>query len=378
MLNSKARHILIAADSFKDALSAPAVCAALARGIQSARKDALLDLCPLADGGEGTADVLAAALQLRPVDMDACDPLRRPLRATYFLSPDHRVAFVEMARSAGLQLLPQHERNPLKTTTFGLGLQIAHAISAGVEEIVLAIGGSATNDAGIGMAQALGWRFLDAQGRDLPPIGQSLRSIRQIVPPATPLPHLRVHVICDVQNPLFGPMGAARVYARQKGANTAEIEHLDEGLRHFSRILEDSGHAVQPDFPGSGAAGGMGFAARFFLHASLQSGVDLVMDLIGFEEKLAQADLLVTGEGKIDHQTAHGKLIQGLCRRAAAQGVPVLAFCGKLEASPAEVQAIGLTAAYGINAGQEHLPLATLLGRTAENLEQCAAGVFAP
>ncbi len=209
-------NILVAADSFKDALNALEVCEAIELGIRAALPEAKIRLCPLADGGEGTYEVLALPLNLHPVEILATDPLFRPITAPYGCSAGGEIAFVEMAKTAGLQLLAPEERNPLWTTSFGTGLQIADALRRSVPQIVLAIGGSATNDAGIGMAAALGWQFLDKNGKALSPVGESLGHITTIVPPVN-RPDANVEVICDVTNPLFGPMGAASIYAGQKG-----------------------------------------------------------------------------------------------------------------------------------------------------------------
>lgn len=367
MINS----ILIAADSFKDALPARQVCAAIERGIRKARPNAETHCLPLADGGEGTFEVLSEHLRLKTIETDACDALYRPVRAVYGLSADKRTAFIELAQTAGIQLLDQKERNPLNTTTFGVGLQISDAIRKGAREIILAIGGSATNDAGMGMAAALGWQFLDANKEPLQPVGASLSEVASMIAPAN-FPEISVRVICDVTNPLYGPQGAAYVYGPQKGANEAAVKTLDEGMIHLASII---GHAVSPDTPGAGAAGGMGFGALAFLNARLMRGIDIVMDLVGFEEKLSKADLVVTGEGKIDGQTASGKLIHGICRRAAALDKPVIAFCGKLETSKAEIKSIGLEDAVCINQDAA-VPLKEMLANTAANLENAAAAYF--
>jgi len=364
-------NVLIATDSFKDALPAIEVCRAIEAGIRSANPQANTRLCPLADGGEGTYEVLASALALQHIETTACDPLFRPITAAYGYGVDGKTAFIEMAKTAGLQLLLPEERNPLLTTSYGVGLHIADAIQRGAQHIVLAIGGSATNDAGIGMAAALGWQFLDKNGISLQPVGKSLGQIKSIVPPAL-RPNVSVEVICDVTNPLFGPTGAAHVYARQKGADDAVIGQLDEGLQHFARLAEQ----IDPNVPGAGAAGGMGFGAMYFLNASLRRGVDVILDLLDVSAKLNWADLVVTGEGKIDFQTAHGKLVQGLCRRAAQYDTPVIAFCGRLEATEKEILDIGLHAAYCINDPAEETSLAEMLKNTGINLEKTARQVF--
>jgi len=368
-------NILIAADSFKDALPALEVCQAIEAGIHLARPDVKIRLCPLADGGEGTYEVLANSLGLQPVEIAALDPLFRPITATYGYNARREMAFLEMAKTAGLQLLSPKERNPLTTTTFGVGLQMADAIQRGARHIILAIGGSATNDAGIGMAAALGWKFLDKNGAALSPIGGNLGHISSIVPPSD-LPEVSVEIICDVTNPLFGPMGAAYVYAQQKGADDVSIEQLDGGLQHFARVAAQSGYMSDPDYPGTGAAGGMGFGAMCFLRAELRRGIEMVLNLVDFEDKLTWADIVVTGEGKIDLQTAQGKLVQGLCRRAMVQAKPVIALCGRLEASQAEIQEIGLEAAYCINDPIEAASLAVMLQNTGANLEKTARQVF--
>ncbi|MEZ4919999.1 MAG: glycerate kinase [Saprospiraceae bacterium] len=369
-------RILIASDAFKDALSAEAVCEALAKGAATAMPDAQLDRFPLADGGEGTAAILQQALGLVPREIMAADPMRRPRKAVYYLSPDGKIAFVEMAATAGLQLLPKLERNPMYTSTFGTGLMVADAIQNGAEELVLAIGGSSTNDAGMGLAKALGWTFYDQHNRPLDPMGMNLEAVERIEKPDQDFA-LRVRVICDVQNPLSGPNGAARVYGPQKGAKPEEVELLDRGLIHFAHKIETL--LDRPNLsatPGAGAAGGMGFGALAFLKASLEPGVEMVMDLCHFDEALDRADLVWTGEGMIDAQTKNGKLISGICKRAAARSIPVWGFCGRLDASPSDLQSIGLERAFCINEGLPDMPLEEKLSNTAVNLERMAREVL--
>ncbi len=364
-------HVLICCDSFKDALPASQVCAAIARGWQAARPEASVRLFPLADGGEGMVEALAFHLGLRPYRLRVRDPLGRPVSAAYSLSADGRTAFIEMAQAAGLQRLAPEERNPLLGSTFGLGEMMADALQQGVSRIVLGIGGSATHDLGMGMAAALGWRFEDEDGRPLQASGLALRQVARILPPvADPLAGVYVEVMCDVTNPLYGEQGAAHVYARQKGADADMVARLEAGSRHFWAIANGHGGAPAGEQAGAGAAGGLGFGAAYFLNARLRRGVDLMLDLTGFEEAVREADLLITGEGRLDGQTAHGKLISGIARRAAAQGKRVIALCGALAASPAEVRALGLTAAFSIAQGPCSLPEALAL--TEENLEKTA------
>jgi len=364
-------HVLIACDSFKDALDAEQVCRAIARGLERGHPGIETTEMPLSDGGEGVLDILRKALALKSLTLDVCDPLGRPVQASYGLSADGGTALVEMATASGLQLLSLAERNPLRTSTYGTGQLLAAARARGARTALLAIGGSATNDAGIGMAAALGWQFLDAAGTAVKPDGGNLQRIARIVPTAQPL-FDTVEVLCDVTNPLYGPSGAAWVYGPQKGGNRESLTHLDEGLRHIAALVgEQLGRPGLAEVPGAGAAGGLGFGGMAFLNASLKRGIEMVLDLVGFEAAVKRADLVITGEGHIDGQSLQGKLIQGVCRRAG--GTPVVALCGKLSASPEDIRAVGLKAAYSINTVER--PLAEMLAATAANLERTAAGL---
>ncbi len=365
-------NILIACDSFKDALPALEVCRTIARGMRQGWPDAQLTPFPLADGGEGTAQILTYHSGGEMVTKTVQGPLFQPVEAAYGLSGDGKTAFMEMAAAAGLQLLRQEERNPLKTTTYGLGELILDALSRGAAHILLGIGGSATNDAGLGMATALGYRFLDEQGEGVLPIGGNLSKIRHIDRSRARFQpgEIAVEVLCDVRNPLYGSQGAAQVYAPQKGADEEAVWQLDTGLQHFAGLLEESFGQDFAQQPGAGAAGGLGAGAMAFLGAALKPGIETVMAATCFEEQLRQAQLVITGEGKLDAQTLQGKLIQGIARQAGALGVPVIALCGTLLASPAEIGALGLQAAFSIQTRPASLSEA--LAATAENLEQAA------
>ncbi|MFN4080141.1 MAG: glycerate kinase [Saprospiraceae bacterium] len=370
------RRILIAPDAFKDALSAPDVCRAIAAGICRALPDAEIATCPISDGGEGALEILAERLGMEIVEEIFCGPLgplHAPRPARYGYAPDQKLAFVALTETAGLQLLPPEQRNPLRTTTYGVGMQIRHALARGAERVVVAIGGSATNDAGAGMAAALGWKFADKAGRKWIPTGGTLAQIAHVEAPSD-LPKAQFTVLCDVQNPLYGPSGAAYTYARQKGASESEIPLLDEGLRHLARLLPDGDRVAQA--PGAGAAGGMGFGCMFFLKAETRPGADAIMDLLTFEDKLMWADVVVTGEGSIDAQTLHGKLIRRLCERAARYGKTVVGLCGRLSATPDQIARIGLNKALCINPTMiSDLPL--MLSLTAQRLEETAAELAA-
>ncbi|MEM7368359.1 MAG: glycerate kinase [Bacteroidota bacterium] len=363
------KRILIACDSFKDALGAVAVCQAIAKGIHQSQSEWSCVSLPLADGGEGTADILTHHAQGKQVEAASVDPLFRPMRGTYGLSKDGKQAFIDMASCSGLQLLSPEERNPMLTTTYGTGLLLKDAINRQVQKIVLGIGGSATNDAGIGMAIALGYQFLDKNGSPLNGVGGDLGAIASILPPDISLP--AIEVLCDVNNPLFGPTGAAYVYGPQKGADPAAIMMLDKGLRHLGHLVHQQSGKDWSMLPGAGAAGGMGFAAKAFLNARLRSGIETVLSYAQFEHHLAEADLIITGEGKIDHQTIHGKLISGICKQAASSGTAVVALCGSLLASPTEINEIGLQAAYSIL--NRPMSLETALSETSQLLTHAAA-----
>jgi glycerate kinase len=339
--------ILLAPDKFKGSLTARQVCDAMTEGILLAYPDAEIVALPMADGGEGTAEVLTMATGGQWITVPAFDPLDRPIQASYGISADQQTAFIEMSQASGLRLLHRSELNPLKASTFGTGQLILDAIRRGVTHLVLGIGGSATNDAGIGMATALGWQFLDAQGETVAPCGGNLEHIARLVPPVLPL-SLSVEVACDVTNPFFGPNGAAYVYGPQKGASADDVEKLDQGLRHLAHLILDQFEVDLADIPGAGAAGGLGAGALFFLNATLKEGVKVVMEQTRFAENLPGTDLVLTGEGKIDNQTLQGKLINGIAQEARKFAVPTVALCGTLEAKPQDLIALGLTAAFSV------------------------------
>ncbi|MBW4620990.1 MAG: glycerate kinase [Cyanosarcina radialis HA8281-LM2] len=342
--------ILIAPDSFKDALSAIAVSAAIERGIKLANPQIETEKFPLADGGEGTIEVLNFHHQGTIETIKVSDPLGRQIEAKYGLSGDGQQAYIEMAQASGLERLSPAERNCCDTTTYGTGELILAAIKRGAKKIVLGIGGSATNDAGMGMATALGYRFLDRNGDRLEPTGRNLIKVSAIDDSQLQFDRssIIVEVACDVDNPLYGERGAAYVYARQKGANHQEIEELDRGLQHFADVVNCWCGRDLSSIEGAGAAGGMGFGSMVFLTASLKPGIQLLMELTQFEEKLKSVDLVITGEGKIDEQTLHGKLIKGVTETTKKYTIPVIAFCGTLATTTEQIKSLGLTAAFSI------------------------------
>lgn len=364
-------NLLIACDSFKDSLPALAVCQALERGIRKANPTFNTQLFPMADGGEGTAKIMTYHTRGQWIELEVQGPLSATVKAGYGISADGTKAYIDMAEASGLQLVPRPLRNPLQTSTFGTGQLIQKVIEQGVDKIFLGIGGSATNDGGIGMAKALGYQFLDKNGQDLPGIGAALEQIAHIIPPNRSFP--TIEVLSDVNNPLFGPKGAAVIYGPQKGATEEIVKQLDAGLRHLASQVDSSLNQRLAEVPGAGAAGGMGYGAMAFLNGSLKSGIEVIMDEAGFSESLQRVDLVITGEGKIDEQTVQGKLINGICHRAKQFNKPVIAVCGALLAAPDLIQRIGLQAAFSIQ--RSPVTLAEALEQSTENLESLGFNV---
>ncbi len=338
--------VLIAPDSFKGTASSVLVAEAMKAGVMAAMPRANCVTLPLADGGEGSLKALEAALGGVWVEGEVPDPLGRSRSAKYLRHG--RQAFVELAEASGLGLLSENEQDPLVTTTLGTGVQVVDAISQGAKEIVLCIGGSATNDAGLGIAQALGFRFLDKEGRSLRPIGQDLRRISAIHRPASMPVDLHFKILCDVNNPFTGPKGAVHTYAEQKGANQSVRAELEQGMMHLQALLKDHTGVDLGMVPGAGAAGGVGGGLHALLDAELVSGMAFLSDLLDLPGQIAACDLVLTGEGKIDRQTKYGKLISGLVRHAQAAEKPIIALGGVLALSPQEIRELGLTSAFSI------------------------------
>jgi glycerate 2-kinase len=339
--------ILLAPDKFRGSLTAPEVCQAMTDGIQMVSPDIEVVSLPMADGGEGTLDLLLWYSKGQKIIEKVHDPLGRIIEAEYGISADGKTAFIEMATTSGLRLLSKEERNPLKTSTLGTGELIKAAINRGVENIIMGIGGSATNDAGIGMAKALGWQFFDENGIELEPIGENLIKIQDIKAPLSNN-QITVTVACDVTNPLHGENGAAYIYGPQKGADNEAIKLLDAGLKNIENRIISKQKSSPLGIRGLGAAGGLGFGSVVFLDAELKEGVKLLMDFCGFDKHLDNVDLIITGEGKVDNQTLQGKLIKGITDKASEKNIPIAAICGTLAVNPKELKEIGITYANSI------------------------------
>ncbi len=341
---------MVAPDSFKGSLTALEVAENIARGILRVLPEAEIVKVPMADGGEGTVQSLVDATGGSIIDQEVTGPLGSPVKAYYGLLGDGKTAVIEMATASGLPLVPPDQTDPGKTTTYGTGELIKKAIEKGAEKLIIGIGGSATNDAGVGMAQALGASFLDENGEELGYGGGELERLQSIdlsgLMPETE--QVEIQVACDVNNPLYGSDGAACVYGPQKGATPEMVERLDQNLRHFALIVKrELGKDVQT-IPGAGAAGGLGAGLVAFLGAELKSGVEIVLDVNKLEDKLSGVDLVITGEGKIDKQTVKGKTPIGVARKAKLAGIPVIALAGTSGEDAGVVLQEGIDAVFSI------------------------------
>ena len=327
-------RILIAPDSFKECLSADAVAVAIERGIRRVWPDADCIFLPMADGGEGTVAAILRARKGKRIIVPVTGPLGRQVKAGYGWLADKRTAIIEMAAASGLMLVPNRQRNPLKASSYGTGELIRDALARGAREIILGLGGSATVDGGAGMAQALGVRFRDSRGRWIRQraAGGMLNRIASIdmsgLHPG--ISGTRFTIAADVENRLCGRLGAAWVFGPQKGATAAMCKLLDQNLRHFAGVIKNELHRGVLNLRGGGAAGGLGAGLVAFADAGITSGIELVAKLVEFEKRAARADLIITGEGRIDAQTGHGKVVSGIARMGNKLGVPVIAIGGSL------------------------------------------------
>lgn len=322
--------LIFACDSFKGSLTSEEVGIAAAEGARRVEPEAKLCVVPVADGGEGTVEALVKGLHGKYATCRVKGPLGAPVEATYGISGDGHTAIMEMAQASGLTLIADDERNPLLTNTYGTGQMIADALQRGCDTILIGIGGSATNDGGMGLLNALGVIFLDAEGHQLTPGGAALEKIATIdISGMNPLARkAKFLVICDVDNPLVGPKGSAFVFGPQKGADTAMCERLDMGLRNYARAVEKATGRDVAEMPGAGAAGGLGACFAAFFDATLDKGIELVLKIINFKEIIAGANLIITGEGRLDRQTVMGKTPYGVLKAGMLQHIPVVAIGG--------------------------------------------------
>jgi glycerate kinase len=339
--------IVVAPDSFKESLSAPEAAAAISEGIRRVFRDAEIEEIPLADGGEGTAQTLVEATGGSTRSAIVTGPLGEKVVAQYGLLGDGNTAVVEMAAASGLALVPLTQRNPMRTTSYGTGELVAVALDQGVQEVVIGVGGSATVDGGVGMVEALGVKPLDENGGRVARGGSNLSRIASFdTSGLNPrVGTCKITVACDVNNPLCGDNGAARVYGPQKGATQATAEALDAALAHLSEVIEKQTGIVVKDMPGTGAAGGIGASVVAFLGGTLCSGAEVVLRAVEFEKRVADADLIVTGEGRLDGQTASGKPPAAVAKIGKQLGIPVVAVAGTLGTGYESLFEMGLNAA---------------------------------
>ncbi len=363
---------VLAPDKFKGSLSGKEFCTVVERGLRKVFPHASIVIKPLADGGDGTIEVVKDYLEADVVNVQVNNPIFEPVPANYLYTDKKKTAFIEMSEASGYRLLKKERWNCLTTTSLGTGELLLDAIERGAEHIILGIGGSATNDGGMGVAHALGYRFLDKMGYELLPVGENLEKVKHISNVAVDprWAHVSVKVACDVDNPFYGPNGAAFVYGPQKGASPAEVKRLDKGLQYFAQNVKEQLGIDLQQIPGAGAAGGLGGGAVAFLGATLASGIHLIKEIADFDNAIAGADWIVTGEGKLDDQTLSGKTIAGVLSSAKKQDIPVAALCGLVALTPAETEISGISYVKGISEGIADMAVA--YREAPSNLERAA------
>ena len=372
-------QLLLAPDKFKGSLTAREVIEALSLGISSVFPDAQFYEVQASDGGDGFLEAVAHYCRTEQVDVLAEDPLGRPLHAPMRINRERGEAYIEMAQTSGLVLLDEDERSAAKTSSRGTGIQIREALKLGLNKIYIGLGGSATNDGGTGIADALGIQFLDKAGNRLHPSGENLQHIKTIDTRQKPpeIDTAKFFAVNDVNNPLFGPNGAARVYARQKGASTSEVEMLDKGLKHLDTVVRQQLGIIYAEKAGSGAAGGAAYGLKSFLGARFISGTHFVLDLARIPDLLAEhrIDFILTGEGKIDEQTLSGKWINGITELGSLHNIPVIAVCGLSEVSTEVSKKFGLQ--HLIEVGDKSQSLAYNMENATELVKEAIANYFA-
>lgn len=367
---------VLATDSFKESMTSIEACNVMEKAIKKIKNNAEVVKVPMADGGEGTVEALVNSTSGTFVETEVLNPLGKKIKAFYGILGDKKTAVIEMAKASGIELIKREERNPLITTTYGTGELIKHAIDNGIKHIVIGIGGSATNDGGCGMLQALGVKLLDKNNNEIPFGGGELNKIEKI-----DVSHIykgikdvSFEVACDVTNPFVGPDGASYIFGPQKGADSEMVEFLDKNLRHFAEKIKETLNVQIADVPGAGAAGGLGGALLAFLNAKLKSGIELVIKYTNLEEKIQGADYVFTGEGAIDGQTIFGKTPVGVSKTAKKHGVPVIAFGGKVSDDADNLFDEGIIALFSIMRGVE--PLDDALKNGSHNLKKTVENVM--
>ncbi|WP_044018708.1 glycerate kinase [Thermoanaerobacter italicus] len=367
--------ILIAPDKFKESLSALKVADSIEKGILKVFPKVVIEKVPLADGGEGTVESLVNATGGKIIKTNVKDPLFRDIESFYGILGDGETAVIEMAAASGLYLLKDYERNPMITTTYGTGQLIKDALDKGCRNFIIAVGGSATNDGGAGMATALGVKFYDKDGREIGLGGGALSKIYSIDTSNLDyrLKECRFIVACDVANPLIGENGASRVYGPQKGATKEMVKVLDKNLEHYGKLLEKYFNKRIIDVPGSGAAGGLGAGLMAFLNAQLKSGIEIIIEALKLEEKIKEADIVISGEGKVDFQTAFGKTISGIAKLCKKHNKPLIVIAGTVE-DIEKLYEIGVSSVFSIM--EKPMSLEDAIKNAPTLLEKSAERIF--
>ena len=367
------KKCVVVSDSFKGTVSSREICEIAQRVIPRHFPACEVVCIPVADGGEGTVDCFIQAMGAQRVEVTVTNALGEKSAAAYARIGE--LAIIEMAAAAGLPQVGAL-RCPGTATTYGVGELIAHAVDSGCRKILLGLGGSATNDGGCGCAAALGVRFYDAAGQSFVPVGDTLGRIARIDTAKADelLRSVEITVMCDVTNPLYGPTGAAYVFAPQKGADAEKVKSLDAGLRHFGNVIRSQYGLDVSAMPGAGAAGGMGAGCVALLGGTIQSGIDAVLDVTGFDRQLEGADLVITGEGRIDSQSADGKVVSGVARRTRAKGVPLIAIAGGIADSAGAVYDIGVSAMFSTD--RAALPVDMLGARSPGDYEATLSDIM--
>ena len=342
--------IVIAPDSFKGSVSAKDAAISIKRGLIKVYKDTDVVCVPMADGGEGTVQPMVDATAGKIINIKVHGPMLREVAAFYGILGDGRTAVIEMAAASGLPLVSDDQKDPMRASTYGTGELIKHALDNGCDRIIMGVGGSATNDGGQGMAKALGVKFLDQQGNDIGYGGGSLDKLYSIDVSGMDkrIKNCEVILACDVENPLCGPMGATYIFGPQKGAKDGVLEILDKNLAHYAEIVKSTLNVDIKNYPGAGAAGGLGGGALAFLNAKIKKGVEIVIDMVNLEEHIRGADLVITGEGMMDYQTQFGKTPYGVARTAKKYGVPVIALVGKIGKGYEALYDLGIDSIFSI------------------------------
>lgn len=371
-------RVVVAIDSFKGSMSSLEAGEAISNGIKKAHKDAEVEIRPLADGGEGTVEALSIGMGGRLVNVDVTGPVGRKVSAVYGIVDSSKTAIIEMSQAAGITLVSGNENNPLYTTTFGVGELIKDAINKGCRHFVVGIGGSATNDCGIGMLQALGYEFLDKEGNQ---VGFGASGVRDIVSirdenVIKELSECYFRVACDVNNPLCGELGCSAIYGPQKGATKEMVADMDGWLKNYSKIVKEKYPDADSEYPGTGAAGGLGYAFFNFTNSKLESGIKIVLDETKLEEYVKDADIVVTGEGRLDHQTVMGKAPVGVANIAKKYNKKVIAFSGSVTEDAGVCNEHGIDAFFPILRRIVTLEEAMQTDTAKQNLTDTAEQVF--